>query len=113
MAVFLLSSGIGLIFTIALVGLADLKDWCCVNSVTFQDASVSILSLPRLRPCPAAGGRRRRVWGRGETLSAPPRFWIALSRRERIVIMEACKLSSTRWVASTACAGLPTLGTAA
>jgi hypothetical protein len=36
---------------------------------------------------------------------------IALYRQERIVIMDACKLSSTRWVASRACADLPTPGT--
>jgi hypothetical protein len=39
-AVFLLSSGIGLIFTIALVALADLRGWCCVNSVTFQEGGL-------------------------------------------------------------------------
>jgi len=36
---------------------------------------------------------------------------IALYRQERIVIMDACKLSSTRWVALRACADLPTPGT--
>jgi hypothetical protein len=50
-------------------------------------------------------------WVRDETLNAPSRFWIALYRQERIVIMDACKLSSTRWVASRACADLPTPGT--
>ena len=39
-ALFLLSAGIGLIFTIALVALADLRDWCCVNSETFQEGGL-------------------------------------------------------------------------
>ena len=39
-AVFFLSSGIGLIFTIALVALADLRGWCCVNSEIFQEGGV-------------------------------------------------------------------------
>jgi hypothetical protein len=36
---------------------------------------------------------------------------IALCRQERIVIMDACNLSSTRWVALRACADLPMPGT--
>ena len=39
-AVFFLSSCIGLIFTIALVALADLRGWCCVNSEIFQEGGV-------------------------------------------------------------------------
>ena len=39
-AVFFLNSGIGLIFTIALVALADLRGWCCVNSEIFQEGGV-------------------------------------------------------------------------
>lgn len=69
-----------------------------------MDTALESLRSRRSRP-----SRR----GRDEALSAPPRFWIALYSQESIVIMEACKLSSTRWVALTACAGLPTPGTVA
>lgn len=34
-AVFILSAGIGLIFAVALVALADIRGWCCANSETF------------------------------------------------------------------------------
>jgi hypothetical protein len=60
---------------------------------------------------PQTGRRRPSTTGRDETLNAPLRVWIVLNRQERIVIMDACKLSSTRWVASKACADLPTPGT--